>query len=188
MVGNSYEVRELPGRRIAAARSHKWNVAARLGPQARGDATEYLRQVEETPPAPRRSSLRGASHFLHAPWLIGAPASINTDASLGFSRIGYQFATEGKISFSVQKRHCRGARTHLGALLRGDGKSDFAFVVRDSRELPYRFSVRRVVAICLRARVYNFGDTWARRLRATRQHASTKTEAARFFQIGIGQR
>ena len=39
MASTPREVRGLPERRIPATRSHKWHVAARLGPMARGDAT-----------------------------------------------------------------------------------------------------------------------------------------------------
>ena len=49
LVGSSYEVRKLPGRGVAAVRSHKWHVAARQGPKARGDATNYVQRVEGTP-------------------------------------------------------------------------------------------------------------------------------------------
>ena len=37
-----YGVRELPERRIAAVRTHKWHVGTRLVLQARGDATNYI--------------------------------------------------------------------------------------------------------------------------------------------------
>ena len=52
MLDASYEVWELPGRRIAVARSHKWHVAARLGLQAQRSATDYPQKAEKTSPAP----------------------------------------------------------------------------------------------------------------------------------------
>ena len=55
LVGSPYEVRELLGRRITTIRSRKWHVAARMGPQDRGGATNYIRRVGETPPAVRRA-------------------------------------------------------------------------------------------------------------------------------------
>ena len=62
---------------------------SRLGPRARGDATRCLHRVGETPSAMRRSSLRESLRSWHAPLQIGAPAPMNTDDSLGFSRMGY---------------------------------------------------------------------------------------------------
>ena len=89
LAGSSDEVWELAERRLAAARSREWHAPARLGPQARGDANNYLQKAEETLPAIRRSSPREALRFLRAPFQIGAAASWNTDASLGFSCMGY---------------------------------------------------------------------------------------------------
>ena len=74
LAGSSYDVREPPGRGITAARAHKEHVAARVGPQARSDATKYLRREGDAPPSIRRSSLREASRFLRAPFQIGAQA------------------------------------------------------------------------------------------------------------------
>ena len=88
----SYEVWGLPGRRITIARSHKWNVAARLGPRARGDAANYIRKVEGGLPADGRTALREAMNFLRAPRHVGARATVNTDGRLGYSRTGYLVA------------------------------------------------------------------------------------------------
>ena len=79
-VGRSYEVWEL----------HKWHVAARLGPQVRGDATDYIQRLEQTPPTVRRSSFREALNVLRSPFQICVPATMHTGASLGSSRMGYQ--------------------------------------------------------------------------------------------------
>ena len=57
----NFEVRGLPARRITTARKNTWRVAVRLGPNARGDASNYIQSVTETPhmrsvarPLPRR--------------------------------------------------------------------------------------------------------------------------------------
>ena len=47
----NFEVWELPERRITAAGIHAWRVAARQGPNARGDASNYIQSVTETPRA-----------------------------------------------------------------------------------------------------------------------------------------
>ena len=73
-LGSSYEVWELPGRRIATVRSHKWHAAGQLGPQARSDLTNYLKKAGEAPSAIHRSPLREELRFLHAPFQIGVPA------------------------------------------------------------------------------------------------------------------
>lgn len=85
-------------------RSHRWHVAARLGPQARDDATNYIQRVEETPPASRRACIRGALDILHAPLQVGVPATMNSDSILGFrswetSRLSlhWAFVTVGEI-------------------------------------------------------------------------------------------
>ena len=91
----SYEVWELPGRRIATIRFHKWHVAARVGAQACGNAANYIQRViRHPPPSPaiRRSSVREATVFLYAPLQVGAPATMNAEASFGSSRVGYQSA------------------------------------------------------------------------------------------------
>ena len=89
-VATPYELQKLPVRRITTVRAHKWHVAAPLGRQARGDAANYIQQVGEGPSAARRPSLRNAKNFLPAPHQIGVPATMNTEASFGFSRMGYQ--------------------------------------------------------------------------------------------------
>ena len=89
LAGSPHVVWDLPERRLTAVRPRKWLVAARLGPQAGWDATKYALRVGETPPAVRRPSLCEAINFSRAPRQIGAPAAMNTDASFGFSRMGY---------------------------------------------------------------------------------------------------
>ena len=89
----NFGVRELPAPRIAAARTHAWRVAVRQGPSARGDASNYIQNVTETPPAIRRSSLREAMEILYAPTQVGAPVTVNAAARLGFPRMGCQLAT-----------------------------------------------------------------------------------------------
>ena len=79
-LGSCYELWELPERGTTNVRPHKWHVAARLGPHARGDATNYPQKVEENPRAIRRPSRREALRFLRAPFKLGVPASMNPDA------------------------------------------------------------------------------------------------------------
>ena len=112
-VGTSYEVWELSFWRITTVPSQKWGVAARLGPQPRGGATNNLQKVEETPPAMLRSSLRGSLHSLHAPFQIGAPAPLNTDASLVSVRTRYR-----SFQISLEPRNRR-----KDILFRKDGTS-----------------------------------------------------------------
>ena len=90
IAGSSKDVWNLPERRIAAAHSEKRNVVARTGPQAQSDATNYLRKAEETLSAIRQFSSREALRSLHVPFQIGVAAPLIADASLGFSRMGYQ--------------------------------------------------------------------------------------------------
>ena len=90
LAASSYGVWELSERRIALVCSHEWHVAARFGPQAGGVVPNYLRKMEETPPAIHRSSLCEALRFLHIPCQIVAPSSMNTDAFVGFLRTGYE--------------------------------------------------------------------------------------------------
>ena len=66
LVGTSYEVWTLEVRRITPARTRIWQIAVRLRQNARADATHYLQDLQETPPATRNSTLREAINFLHA--------------------------------------------------------------------------------------------------------------------------
>ena len=51
LVGSSYGVWELQERQVAIVRPRKWHMTARSGPQARCDATNYIEEGDETPPA-----------------------------------------------------------------------------------------------------------------------------------------
>ena len=90
LVGTSNEVWALQEQRISTVRTRRWRPAARSGRDARGDATNYLRDAQEAHPAMRKSSLREATKFLRANLQVGAPASTGADASLGFPCVGYQ--------------------------------------------------------------------------------------------------
>ena len=122
IAGSSYEVRDFSVRRIAAARSHEWHVAARLGPQYRGGATKYLGKAAETPPAIRRPPPQGIA-FSAGPQPNQRPASMNTDASLGFSRAGYQssyVALELRDGNTGALRRTEGTSSRGSEALRGN--------------------------------------------------------------------
>ena len=134
-----YKVRKPPERRTTTARPHKWHVAARLGPQARVDETNYRQTAADPPPAMRRPSLREALHFLHAPLRIGVSASMNADASLSFSGAGHRY--------SCTVLELRGRQTEI--LLRMEGASS-----RDSEAPRGNPTLRRKVGFrfcCARA-------------------------------------
>ena len=67
------ELWELHGRQIAAGRPRAWRVAVRLGPDARGDASNYIQRVDDTPPAVPLLSPPEVVEFLDAPTHVAAP-------------------------------------------------------------------------------------------------------------------
>ena len=136
LAGSPYEVRELLFRRIATSRPHKLRDAARLGPQARGYATDYLRKAEDNPPhALRRSSPRESLRMPRARSHIGAPAPMNTNAAPGLSRRRYQSISFGQelrggrkdILFRIEGTSSRGSEAPRGEVpRRGTGRSNAA--------------------------------------------------------------
>ena len=106
-----------------------------------------------------RSSLREALNFLRA-WLqIGAPASMNADASLGFARSGCQspyIASEVSVGrrdilFHMDGTSSRGSEVARGNPARcGAEMLDFAHVARALRLLRYHAPMRQEKTIGFR--------------------------------------
>ena len=175
LADSSNEVRVPQERRITPVRSHKWRVAARLDPQARGGATNFIQRAEETPAGAHRSSLREAMNFLHAPSQIGAPPAMNADASSGFSCMGCQSPHIALDIFDGEKNillawrvPLREAPRRREADRRSVEKSVFAFKERASRILPYW---EKTIGSGAKAR--NNGDTWGRGHHAIRRPVVT---------------
>ena len=90
MVGLDFVVYRLQQR---ATRTHPnqhgpWGV--RLGPKASGELSQQLRAPTKMPPATRKASPREVIQFLRNPLQIGYPATMITDACLGFCVMAYQ--------------------------------------------------------------------------------------------------
>ena len=192
LANSSYEVWAPPERRITAVRNPKRRVAVLLGPNAHGDATNYLKTATETPPAMRRSSPRGSLHFLHAPFRTGAPASLNTDASRSFPRMGYQSSRialdprDGRqdILLDSEGTWSRGS----DAPPRNKGKWAFVLAAPASLTSQRRSHIRLAPVTGATAKESLLGTSIARARCDTWQSVFAQTEVARYLQIGIGQR
>ena len=83
LLGASYGVWALAGRRITEVRARKRPTVERVGPNARRDATNFVGDATEIPPAIRISYLHGAINFPPPSDQVGVLASMNTDALPG---------------------------------------------------------------------------------------------------------
>ena len=64
------------------------------GPDSSGEGANYLEAGESAPPARRSSEIRGVLDALSPPGLVGCAQSMDTDASLGYRRMGYRKSEE----------------------------------------------------------------------------------------------
>ena len=97
MVGLGFAVYRPP---LRVAQGHPLGV--RLGPQARGFMSQKLRGPKKISPGARKASPRGVARFFRALLQAGYPASMNTDACLGFSVMDYQ-------AWDIAHGHCEGS-------------------------------------------------------------------------------
>ena len=79
-------------RRRACVRTHEWQVALRVGGPPSGVLTNNLKENAQTHPGIRKTDFREIVAFLQSPNQIGAPATQNADANLGFAFYAYQSA------------------------------------------------------------------------------------------------
>ena len=116
----SYAAWELPERRITAVRSHEWLVAGRLGPQARGDATNYIQRVDVAPPDIRRPSLCEAMDFFRAPLQTCVPATqLRREPWINRHSLHWTYVAVGATRSSDRRGLLRAAPNPPGAARNG---------------------------------------------------------------------
>ena len=92
LAGTGYRVWALHDR-VACVRSHEWSVGLRIGNPATGTRIGEISSVNQTPPGMRKANFREAIGLLQAPGQVGVPATLSTDAHLGYAFYAYQSAS-----------------------------------------------------------------------------------------------
>ena len=85
-----FEVYRLPTRKIREHCNSNGPWGCRLGPRARGSLAQRMINPKFVPPAARKVPPREIIQISENPDQAGYPASMNTDACLGYSVTGYQ--------------------------------------------------------------------------------------------------
>ena len=84
--GPSLKLRKIAARPVKAGQ-HTWRIGIRLGPLATDGGANSMQPY---PPALHKVGVRVILDVLSAPGQVGYPSSMNTDACLGYSAVGYQ--------------------------------------------------------------------------------------------------
>ena len=115
MEGRPYKIYRLPPRMIKDHPTGDGPFALRLGPQGSGELMQWL-DTPSAAPGVRKSSMREVLMLLENPLQIGFPATVNTDACLGFAAYAFQSAevlfgpvqTTHDILIRLEGRRCKG--------------------------------------------------------------------------------
>ena len=90
MVRLDFAVCRLPARLVRGHTTVTCPWGVRLGPRARAPLPQWLWAPKNMPPGTRQASPREGFQFSGNPPQTGYPASVNTDACLGFCVMAYQ--------------------------------------------------------------------------------------------------
>ena len=88
-----YQVWALPGRQARGGeKCREWQLGVRLGPNASGELSQRICDLDVTTPGIRRAGLREVMGVFRSTEQAGYPPSVATSAQLGLSVMAYQSA------------------------------------------------------------------------------------------------